>query len=455
MSRKNEIDMLHGSIADKILLFALPLAASSVLQQLFNSADVAVVGRFSGSDALAAVGSTGPVIGLLVNLFVGLSIGANVTAAKYLGQENNEGVQRTVHTSVLLALISGIILLIVGQIAVRPILVVMSTPEDVLPLSMKYMRIYFLGMPFIMLYNFGSALLRSIGDTKRPLAALTIAGVINVILNLVFVVGFGMSVDGVAIATVCSNIVSSGLVTFFLCREKSAVHLNLKELKIHKRVLKEVAGIGIPAGVQGIVFSVSNICIQGTLNTFGSVVMAGSSAALNFEYYTFFVISAFGQTCTTFVSQNMGAGNLRRCKSVVVRAAAMAVAGVAVMSAVFIIFDKEFLSIFTTEPEVMQYGIIRMHAILGFQVFNVMIEVFSGALRGMGHSTIPAGIAILGVCGVRLLYVFLIFDYLGTLESLFAIYPISWGIAATAIITAFIITYRKKRKEELQTAQAV
>ena len=454
MSRKNGIDMLNGSISDKILLFALPLAASSILQQLFNSADVAVVGRFSGKEALAAVGSTGPVIGLLINLFVGFSIGANVVAAKYLGQDNRERVSKTVHTAILLAFISGLLLLVLGQIVVHPLLKVMSTPDDVMPLATLYMRIYFLGMPFIMLYNFGSAILRSIGDTRRPLLCLMLSGVINVILNLFFVVICGMSVEGVAIATVISNIVSSSLIITFLIREKGYIRLEPKKLAINGRILKEIAGIGIPAGVQGVVFSFSNVCIQGTLNGFGSVVMAGSSAALNFEYYTYYVLNAFGQTCTTFVSQNTGANNIKRCGAVVLRAASMSFVLTAIVSALFIAFDTTLLSIFTTEPDVMQYGIMRMHIVLSFQVFNCLIEVFSGALRGMGHSALPAIMAILGVCGFRLFYVFVIFNHFNTLEALFRVYPISWILTASAIVITFIIIFRKKYRENMTAVAA-
>lgn len=454
MSRKNEMDMLNGSISDKILLFAIPLAASSILQQLFNSADVAVVGRYAGSAPLAAVGSTGPIIGLLINLFVGLSIGANVTAAKYLGQRNDEAVKKTVHTSMLLALFSGVILFIVGQKIIRPLLMLMSTPDDVLPLATTYMRIYFFGMPFTMLYNFGSALLRSIGDTKRPLICLMVSGVVNVLLNLFFVIVCGMGVSGVAIATVTSNVVSSGLIVLFLTREKSLIRLDLKALKFDSKILSEVARIGVPAGIQGMVFSLSNVCIQGALNTFGSVAVAGSSAALNFEYYTYYVLNAYSQTCTTFVSQNMGADNLKRCKSIVIRTAVMCAVSVIMVSSVFLLFDGMFLSIFTTEAEVMKYGFVRMHVILGFQVINGMLEVFSGAMRGMGHSLTPAVITVVGVCGLRLVYVFIIFNIMGigTFISLLAVYPISWIITASSIVVAFVLTYRKKVREGVTLA---
>lgn len=438
------MDMLNGSISDKILLFALPLAASSILQQLFNSADVAVVGNYAGKEALAAVGATGPVVGLLINLFVGLSVGANVVTAKYLGQQNKEGVKKAVHTSMLLALISGFVLIVLGQIVVRPLLVLMSMPEEVLPLATLYMRIYFIGMPFTMLYNFGSAILRSIGDTKRPLLCLLVSGIINLLLNLFFVIVCHMSVEGVAIATVVSNAVSSALVVLFLVREKSLIHLDLKGLKINRRILGEVAGIGVPAGVQGMVFSFSNVCIQGALNSFGPVVMAGSAAAINFEYYTFYVLNAFSQTCTTFVSQNVGADNLKRCGKIILRIVLMAAAAVLTVSTVFLVFDEPLLSLFTKDSAVMKYGLLRMHTILIFQVVNAMIEVFSGSLRGMGHSAAPALIALAGVCGFRLLYVFTYFKVNNTLENLFRVYPFSWGITALAMSICFGILFVKK-----------
>lgn len=446
--KNNRMDMLNGSMMDKIFLFALPLVASSILQQLFNSADVAVVGRYAGKEALAAVGATGPVVGLLINLFVGLSIGANVVTAKYLGQQNEEGVKKSVHTSILLALVSGLILLVVGQVLVKPLLVLMAMPEEVLPLATLYMRIYFIGMPFIMLYNFGSAILRSIGDTKRPLFCLFVSGIINLLLNLFFVIVCGMSVEGVAIATVTSNVVSSGLVVLFLVKENSAIHLDLKALAINKRILTEVAGIGIPAGVQGMVFSFSNVCIQGALNSFGPVAMAGSAAAINFEYYTYYVLNAFSQTCTTFVSQNMGADNIKRCGQIVLRIVITSALAVAAVSLVFVAFDRPLLSIFTKDEAVMQYGLIRMHTILLFQVINSMIEVFSGALRGMGHSAVPACMALAGVCGFRLLYVFTYFQNHRTIENLFRVYPMSWAITGLAVSLCFIILYIKKYKEK-------
>ena len=446
--------MCHGPLFGKLLRFAVPLMLSSVLQLLFNAADVIVVGQFSGNQALAAVGSTSSLISLLVNLFIGLSVGANVMVARYYGAGDRDHLSQTTHTAILTALAGGTFLIFVGIALSRPVLELMGTPPDVIDQSILYMRIYFLGMPFIMLYNFGSAILRSIGDTRRPLLCLMLSGVINVILNLFFVVICGMSVDGVATATVISNIVSSSLIITFLIREKGYIKLEPRKLAINGRILKEIAGIGIPAGVQGVVFSFSNVCIQGALNGFGSVVMAGSSAALNFEYYTYYVINAFGQTCTTFVSQNTGANNIKRCGAVVLRAASMSFVLTAIVSALFIAFDTTVLSIFTTEPDVMQYGIMRMHIVLSFQVFNCLIEVFSGALRGMGHSALPAIMAIIGVCGFRLFYVFVIFNHFNTLEALFRVYPISWILTASAIVITFIIIFRKKYRESMTAVAA-
>lgn len=307
MKNKKQIDMLNGSIWDKLLLFALPLAASSILQQLFNAADVAVVGNFAGGEALAAVGANGSVINLLVNLFVGLSIGTNVVVASFIGQKDDKRTNQAVHTSILLSMISGLVLLVVGILFARPILELMSTPEDIIDLATLYLQIYFAGMPFIMLYNFTSAILRSKGDTKRPLLSLLVSGVINVILNLFFVIVCHMSVEGVAIATVISNIISSLMLIYFLMHETDALKVELKKLCIHKDILLKVAKIGVPAGLQSTVFSISNVIIQTALNALGSAAVAASAAALNYEYFTYFVISAFSQAAVTFIGQNYAA----------------------------------------------------------------------------------------------------------------------------------------------------
>lgn len=304
------MDMLHGSLLNKILLFALPLAASSILQQLFNSVDVAVVGKFASSQALAAVGSNGSVISLMINLFVGISVGASVVIANYIGQKNQRGIKNAIHTVSVVTLTSGILLLAIGLFTARPILEMMDTPDDVLDLAVLYLRIYFLGMPFFMIYNFGAAILRSMGDTKRPLYCLVIAGLINTALNLLLVIVFQMSVAGVAIATVVSNMFCAGMVIYILLHEQEPFRLEIKDIKISRLELRKMLQIGIPAGVQGMVFSIANVFIQAAINRFGSNAIAGSAAALTYEYYCYFVVNAFSQAAVTFISQNYGAGDI-------------------------------------------------------------------------------------------------------------------------------------------------
>ena len=314
--RKNEVDMLHGPLLMKILMFALPLAASSVLQQLFNSVDVAVVGRFASSEALAAVGSNAPVISLLINLFIGISMGANAVISNHIGQNNNEGIKKSINTVALVSVISGIFLLFLGLVVARPILTLMDTPNSVLDMAVDYLRIYFLGMPFFMIFNFGSAILRSVGDTKRPLYILIVAGIVNTILNLIFVICFKMGVVGVAIATSVSNAVSAWLIIRILLKEQEPYRLTLKHVKIEWQELKRMLVIGVPAGVQGMVFSFSNVIVQSTINGYGSDAIAGSAAALNFEFYCYFVVAAFNGAAISFIGQNYGAGKIERVKRI-------------------------------------------------------------------------------------------------------------------------------------------
>lgn len=446
---KKEMDLLHGSLWDKILIFALPLAASSILQQLFNSADVAVVGQFAGSRALAAVGSNGAVINLLVNIFVGLSVGANVIIARYLGEGSRKKVQNAVHTAVLVALISGLIIMMLGLTITRPILTLMSTPDDIIDLAVIYLRIYFLGMPFMMLYNFGAAILRSKGDTKRPFICLLISGIVNVILNLFFVIVCKLSVAGVGIATVVSNIISSSLVLYFLMHEDSDVKVSLKKLKIDFRILKEIAKIGLPAGLQGMVFSFSNICVQSALNSLGSDTVAGSAAALNFEYFVYFLLNAFTQACVTFTSQNYGAQEYARCKRITRLCVLMGFVFSTVLSVIFYLLGENALRFYTTEPAVMEIGLVRMKYCLITQFVSVFMDVFSGSLRGLGYSLIPALIALASSCGFRLLWVYTVFPKSATFTTLVKAYPISWIIGSVGTMTAYFIVSRRimKRKK--------
>ncbi|MDO5516247.1 MAG: MATE family efflux transporter [Clostridium sp.] len=443
MNKSQDMDMLNGGLLRKILIFALPLALSSMLQQLFNSADVAVVGRFAGNQALAAVGSNQVVINLLINLFVGLSVGANVTVAKYYGKGDKENISNAVHTSILVAVISGLFLIVFGFFMTKIMLEIMGTPEDVIDLAGLYLRIYFAGMPFIMVYNFGSAILRSVGDTKRPLMCLFTAGILNVILNLFFVIVCHLSVAGVAIATVISNMVSSGMILYMLIHEKRDIHLDLKKLNINKDILLEIIKIGLPAGVQGMVFSISNVCIQASVNSFGSIAIAGSAAALNFESFAFFLLNAFTQASVTFTSQNFGAKQYSRCIKIAKVCSLTAIVATTALCIIFLIFADPFISIYTTDSAVKQFGIMRMKFVLSLEFLNVLVDVVAGSIRGMGCSVIPAAVDIIGVCGFRLLWVATVFQKYHTFEMLMAVYPVSWLLTCTAMIAVFFMVSRK------------
>ena len=359
-----KVDMLNGPLLMKIIVFAVPLAASSMLQQLFNSVDVAVVGRFASSKALAAVGSNAPVISLLINLFMGISMGANVVISNHLGQKDDEGVRRSVSTVALLSIICGLLLMVIGVAVSRPILELIDTPADVLDLAVLYLRIYFIGIPFFLIFNFGSAILRSVGDTRRPLYILVVAGVINTILNLIFVIGLGMSVEGVAIATAIANAISAFLIIRLLRREPGALQLNLKHLKLHSKELRRMLQIGVPAGLQGMVFSFSNVVVQSAINGYGASAIAGSAAALNFEFYCYFIVVAFNGAAISFIGQNYGARKYDRVRRIYRICMTLAVCGCMVANGLLVWQDRFFLSLFSTDPEVIHYGCIRMEHVL-------------------------------------------------------------------------------------------
>ena len=440
----NQMDMLNGSIFDKILLFALPLAISCILQQLFNSVDVAVVGRFASSEALAAVGSNSSVISLLINLFVGISVGANVVIANYIGQGKTEKIQDAVHTVMIVSLISGVFLLVLGLMIARPILEIMGTPENVIDLAVLYLHIYFLGMPFLMIYNFGAAVLRSKGDTKRPLYCLIISGVINACLNLLFVIVFKLSVAGVAIATVIADGVSAVLIIYFLMNEEETIRLRLNKLKIKKSELIKVIKIGVPAGLQGVVFSVSNVCIQTAINSFGSDAVAGSATGLNFEYFT---ISAFVQAAITFTSQNYGARNFKRCKKIFVYSMISSVVICGLMSAIFVVWRDFFAGIYTTDKAVLEYASIRMVHVLLFECLASSYEIGGAALRGLGYSMTPAVLTVLGSCVFRLIWIYTVFNKFRSFEMLMNVYPVSWVITGIAVLIAYAMVRKKLFKE--------
>lgn len=440
-----QMDMLNGSLLDKILLFALPLGASSILQALFNSADVAVVGRFAGSLAQAAVGCNASAINLLVNLFVGLSVGANAVIANYIGQKNEKRIQETVHTVILLALYSGVVLMALGQVIARPILLLMNTPQDVLSPAILYLKIYFIGMPFIMLYNFGSAVLRSKGDTKRPLYALMLSGVINVILNLFLVITFKLGVAGVAIATVASNVISAGMVLHFLMTEEMPFRLSLKKLALEKHALKRVVRIGLPAGIQGMVFPISNMCIQAGINSFGASAIAASTAALNFEYFSYYVINAFASAAVTFTSQNYGAGKKDRCKKVFWLCMAYSVLISGSLIAVFMLGRSSLIRIYTVDEAVITLALARMVHVLTLEWIPTAYEVPASAMRGLGYSMMPAVITILGTCLFRIVWIAVVFGKVGTFTILMDVYPVSWIVTGAAMMAAYFIVWKKVR----------
>lgn len=441
--RSRQMDMLHGSLLDKILLFALPLAASSILQQLFNSADAAVAGRFAGSQALAAVGGNAPVVSLIINLFVGMSVGANVIIANYIGQKNTKKVHEAVHTVYIMALVLGIVMMMMGQLIARPILILINTPSDVINLATLYLRIYFCGMPCVMIYNFGAAILRSVGDTKRPLYCLLISGVINVVLNVFFVVLCHLSVAGVAIATVIADTVSAGLVTWFLIRSNDIIKLNLRELTLKKEYIKKVVQIGAPAGLQGAVFSVSNVCIQAGINSFGTAAIAGSAAALNFEYFTYFSTNAFGQAAVTFVSQNYGARQFERCKKALRLSLISGMIVTAFMSIIFVAGRTPFISIYTNDSAAIQYGIVRMAIVEMFEFIACLYEIPGGALRGIGHSLLPAILTVFGSCGLRIVWIYTVFHKFHTFQVLMSVYLVTWIVTSILVLGAYTIVTKK------------
>lgn len=442
MKRSYEIDMCNGPLLGKMLMFAVPLMLSGILQLLFNAADIIVVGRFTGSQALAAVGSTGALINLLVNVFMGLSIGANVLVAQYYGAHDEENVSDTVHTAILLSVVSGVVLIFLGILLAEPLLTLMGTPDDVLDQAALYMRIYFAGMPVIMLYNFGSAILRAIGDTKRPLYFLLTAGIINVFLNLFFVIVFHMGVAGVALATVISQVVSAGLVVLCLMRNQGMCHLDLKKLHIHRSKLLQIVRIGLPAGIQGAIFSISNVLIQSSVNSFGSIAMAGNTSASNIEGFIYTSMNALYQTALSFTSQNMGARKYDRIGQILGRAlATVGIVGFS-LGMIALLAGDVLLGIYTTDPEVIRYGLIRMSVICPTYFLCGMMDVCCGSIRGMGYSILPTIVSLTGACALRVVWIFTLFQWDHTLLNLYISYPVSWGLTAAAHLACYFYARR-------------
>lgn len=443
MKSNDMSDLLHGSIWRKVLIFALPLALTSVLQQLFSAADVAVLGTFVGKNSMAAVGSNAPVVGLMINLFVGISVGANVMMSRYTGANDADGVSRTAHTSVVLAVLSGITIAAVGNIIASPIVNILGVPADIAPLAIRYLRIYFCGMPFVMLYNFQSAIFRSQGDIRTPLICLAVSGLVNVALNLFFVIVVGMDVEGVAIATVIADALSSSLLFYFLKKHSGAVRIFLNKLRIDKRITKNILRIGIPSGMQGMVFSISNLLIQSAINSLGTDAMAGTTAAFNIEIMAYFISNAFGQAAVTFVGQNHGASNYRRCKDVVKQTLILNWISMIAFGVSVIVFGKEMLSVFNDDMAVIKFGYIRLVILMAGEVLNSTIETLSGGMRGYGYSLSPAIVTLLGVCGFRIIWIYSFFKFKPTWFNLMLVYPVSWAVTSAMMVVAYKRTLKK------------
>ncbi len=446
--KKHEIDMLHGSIWNKIPQYALPVAATGILEQLFNASDIAVVGNFTGENgtaSVAAVGANSSIIGLILNLFIGISLGANVVISNAIGHNDRNVVHKAVHTSIIVSAAGGLIVAVTGQFFAGLLLQSLNVPEDVLPLALLYLRIYLIGMPVIFLYNFEAAIFRSIGNTKTPLQALAVSGVLNVLLNLFFVIVLKMTVNGVAIATVISNTISSAILFVKLIKSDSIIHVDIKSLKVDWSVFARIMKIGLPAGIQSAVFAVANIVIQSAINSLGTVVMAASSAAFNIEIFAYDVLNSFSQACTTFTGQNYGAGKIKRCR----RTFILCIIEDAIASALAIILvlltGRFLLSIFDSNPQVIETGYIRLKLIFTAYIFSMLYEVMSGYLRGFGFSLVPALLTTIGVCGTRLIWIYAVFPKNRTFSTIMTAYPVSLSITALLILIALLIYRPSKR----------
>ncbi len=446
--QKQKIDMLHGSIWNKLPMYALPVAATGILEQLFNASDIAIVGNFTGdikTVAVAAVGANSPIIGLILNLFIGIALGANVVIANAVGKNDEKTIHKAVHTSILMALIGGVLVALVGQLFIRNLLRLINVPDEVYPYALLYIRIYLLGMPAILLYNFEAAIFRSVGDTRMPLAALAVSGVLNVLLNLFFVIVLKMTVNGVAIATVLSNVISSVFLFIKLMHSDKVIHVNIQDLRVDGDILGRIMKIGLPAGIQSAVFAVANIIIQSAINSLGTVVMAASSAAFNIEIFAYDVMNSFSQACTTFVGQNYGAGNLKRCKKTLLLCILEDAIASATTILIVLLSGKFLLSLFNNDPQVVETGYIRLVLIFAAYTFSMLYENMSGYLRGFGISLVPAILTVIGVCAVRIFWIYVVFPSHRTFTTIMLAYPLSLSITALLIFIALMIYRPSKR----------
>ena len=442
-NNRYEIDMCNGTIMDKLISFAIPLMLSGILQLMFNAVDIVVVGRFSGSQALAAVGSTTALINVFTNLFIGISLGANVLAARYYAAGKVKEMSETVHTAIALALVSGVVMAVIGVVFARGALEIMGTPDDVIGKSTLYMRIYFCGMPFFMMYNYGAAILRAVGDTKRPLIFLIVSGVINAVLNLFLVIVFHLDVAGVGIATVISQLVSCILVLRCLRHTKSSYQLHLKKLRIRSVYLKQIFEVGVPAGIQSTVINISNAMLQSSVNSFGSIAMAGYTASNNIFGFLYVSVNSFTQACMSFTSQNYGVKKLKRMDRVLIDCMILSVVVTLILGSGVYIFGPELLHIYSDQADVIKYGMeIFSYTTVTYFLCGLM-DLFPGALRGMGYSTVPMILSIIGTVGVRIIWIYGLFPSHRSLTFLFLSYPASW--IATIIMQVICFWFVRKR----------
>ncbi|MDO5716287.1 MAG: MATE family efflux transporter [Tissierellia bacterium] len=453
MKRAREIDMLHGPLLGRLISFAIPLILSGILQLLFNAADIVVVGRFAGKESLAAVGATSSLINLLINMFMGVSIGASVIMGRFVGAGDFKNAKDTLHTAITLAFYGGVIMVFVGVFLAKPLLLMTGTPEEVLPLSIRYMRIFFCGMPAFMVYNFGAAIFRAVGDTRRPLYFLIVAGVINVAFNLLFVIGFHMGVAGVALATVISQVVSATLVITALRQGDHFMRLNIRKLHVSKDKVLAMLKIGIPAGLQGVIFNISNVLIQSSVNSFGHTVMAGNTAASNIEGFVYMSMNAIYQTALSFTSQNMGAKKYHRVDKILVRCLGLVIAVGVVMGLGAYYAGETLLGIYNSDPEVISYGILRMSLICSMYALCGMMDVMVGSLRGMGYSIGPMIISLVGACLFRIIWIFTVFAMYRSLFTLYVSYPISWALTFLMHGVMYLVVRKKTLFPQEKLAQ--
>ncbi len=448
LHKNYEMDMCNGPIFTKLIGFAIPLILSGLLQLLFNAADIIVVGRFAGSESLAAVGSTSSLINLLVNVFIGLSIGANVLVAQYYGAQKLKDLEETVHTAIVLAGAGGCILIVLGYFLADPMLTLMGSPENVRPLSVLYMKIFFLGMPATLVYNFGSAILRAVGDTRRPLYFLSFAGVFNVLLNLFFVIQCSMGVAGVALATAISQTISALLIVRCLMKSEASYQLRADKLRMTPAKLAAIARIGLPAGMQGAVFSISNVLIQSSLNSFGAVAMAGSTASANIEGFVYTAMNAVYQTALSFTSQNYGARKFGRMTRILLYCLGIVTAIGVIMGGGAVIYGRQLLGIYSSDPEVIDYGMQRLRLVSGPYFICGLMDVMVGGLRGMGCSVIPMFVSLTGACALRVVWIFTVFVSYRSLSTLYVSYPVTWSVTFLAHVVCYLLVRRHIARQQ-------